>query len=295
MIFHRFQIYQLTVPSLPPGGLTDLPLQLDSDAPFALRLVKSRNIGVSGWQFQTPKKLWQSPFLRTDLILPQFPGDFARPSHGSIVRPPLVYPTSSQIVCNIGNSTGETITNARLTFYGSKLFQPSAAQFPSYPSRMAVLPFTYPVVVPNMPAVGTLKDLQLRVKSDADFVYRHAVCDPFRLGVNGGPVPGPVISPGNIFVSQNFSELYVMIRDEARKAYMNEPIHVDDLMGQGLPSIFNVAGANNDGVLFFPGLTTPEIYIQREHSLYFDLTRNDPSGVPVDLHFRFQGMKVFER
>ena len=40
---------------------------------------------------------------------------------------------------------------------------------------------------------------------------------------------------------------------------------------------------------------TPEIYLPARHQFYFDVTRNDTSGDPVDLYFRFIGMKVFQR
>ena len=91
-----------------------------------------------------------------------------------------------------------------------------------------------------------------------------------------------------------YTELSIQIRDEQRKAYSNVPIHVNDLFGEGLPTPFGT-GANDDQVLFTPGLITPEIYIPRRHNLYFDVTRNDGEGLPVDLYFRFGGMKVFQR
>jgi hypothetical protein len=310
LVYQRHHDYQLTIPTLPPGGLNDLPLQLDSDAPFALRLVKSRNIPAeSGFMFQTPTKQFQSSTYRTDRYVPQAAGQFSQPSRGAEVRPPMVYPVSSQIICNVANNTGETITNARLLFRGSKLYAPGALQFPTYPARLQGLPFTYQVPVFNVPLTGEpLRDNQLRIRQDADFAFRYGVCDPFFQTVAGGPTPPgySINSPGGEW-GANFTEVYVQLKDEARQPYSNEPIHVNDLFGQGRPSSFianqQTAGANDDQVLFFPGLFTPEIYIQREHSLYFDVYRNDVavpdnpplSGWPVNLYFRFQGMKVIPR
>lgn len=294
-VFHRHQDYQLTIATLPVGGVTDVALQLDSDAPFALRLVKSRNIPAgSGFMFQTPTKQFQSSGFRTDRIPGAFSGEFSRPSHGSIVHPPMIYPVSSQIVCSIANNSGSPITNARLLFRGSKLYSPGALQFPTYPAQLSPLTFTYQVPLLNVPAVGpALVDNQVRIRQDADYAIRFAVCDPFFPTKVGGPVPpGYSINGPTNLNGPNFSEVYVTLRDEAKQPYSNEPIHVNDLMGQGRPANFGQAGANNDEVLFFPGKFTPEIYVQKEHSLYFDVIRNDPGGLPVNLWFRFGGMKV---
>jgi hypothetical protein len=293
-MIERHQDYQLTVATVPPGGVRGVPLQLDSDAPFALRLVRSRNIGLNGWKFQTPRKAYQSNALRTDWIVPAAPGAGPFPSRGAIVDPEFIYPIGSQIVVDIGNATGSNITNARLLFRGSKLFADGAIPGPAYPSSMRVLPFVYPTVVQNMPVSGTIRDNQLRIRQDADFVFRYGACDPFTLGVDGGAVGvAPVFNvPLSGFINRNYTELYVMLRDESRKAYSNEPIHVNDVFGQGLPNPTG-SGANDAPIDFFPGLMTPEIYLPREHSLYFDLFRSDTSGFALNLHFRFGGMKVF--
>jgi len=222
MVFQRHHDYQLTIPTLPVGGLTDVPLQLDSDAPFALRLVKSRNIpAASGFMFQNPKKQFQSSGFRTDLYVPQFTGDFAQPSRGAPIRPPMIYPVNAQIVCNIANNTGEPITNARLLFRGSKLYQPGALQFPVYPPKLAGLPFTYQVPVFQVPPSGpVLKDNQLRIRQDANFALRYGVCDPFFVTVEGGPTPPNFNNTGATAFNPNgpnYTELYVQLKDEARQ------------------------------------------------------------------------------
>lgn len=285
-MIERHHDYQLTVPVVPPGGLTDLPLKLDTDAPFALRLVRSRNLGLSGFRFKTPRLEDQSSALRTDLI-PQAPGATLpnpQPSRGVVIYPELVYPIGATIVCQIGNNTNANLTNVKLLFRGSKLFPDGAVSGLTYPPKMSVLPTTYGVIVPNVAGVASIRNVQLRIRSDSDFAMRYAVCDPFTLGQDGGPY--------NPF---NYQELYVTLRDEFYKAFSNEPIHVNDLFGQGQPAPFQTSTANDDSVVFLPGLFTPEIYIGRDHSYYFDVFRNDVSGGPVDLHFRFQGSKVFQR
>ena len=285
-MIERHQDYLFTVATVPPGGVRQLPLKLDTDAPFALRLVKSRSIGLNGWRFTTPRQAYQSDQLRTDWILPVAQGQGPYPSRGSIIYEEMVYPPGGTILVDIGNGTGENITNARLLFRGSKLFTDGSLFMPTYPERMGILPSVYQVIVPNVPAVGQILNNQLNVVNDADLVYRYGLCDAFTLAVEGGPL----VPDG----STTFTEVAVQLRDESRKAYSNAPIHVNDLVGAGTP-VPSGSGTDSDNVLFTPGLLTPEIYIPRRHSLYFDVYRNDPGQIPVNLYFRFQGMKVFQR
>lgn len=301
-MIERHQDYQLTIPTVPVGGLQEVPLTLDTDAPFLLRLVKSRNIGLNGWRFQTPRKAFQSSDLRTDWNIPYSAFQTPQPGRGSIVYPELVYPIGSQIVVDIGNATDEPITNARLLFRGSKLYRDGVINAPTYPAKMSVLPGCYPVIVTKVGLATDAahpfiqRDIPLNILQDADFVYRYGVADPFTLGVEGGIVPPP--GGGPFFTPATFQEIYVQIKDESRKAYSNEPIHINDLFGQGSPflQVTGVGGGDDPGVgPMFPGLVTPEIYLERQHALYLDIFRYDTAGVSLDLHFRFQGMKVFPR
>lgn len=297
MIVERHMDYQLTVASVPVGGMPEVPLRLDSDAPFSLRLVRSRNLGASGFRFQTPRRQWQSSGLRTDLTVNPTLGTF--PSRGVVVYPQMTYSPGASIVCQLGNATLAPLTNVRLLFRGSKLFEVSDQDASTYPTRLASLPFIYPsgdlfnfqtaIQFPTL--TGTLRDLQLRVRNDADYVLRYAVCDPFTLLVDGLLTSYGAVTP------PAYQELYITLRDEARKPYSNEPIHINDLCGQGLPTPFG-SGANDDRALWMPGLFTPEIYIRRDGALYFDLLRNDTAATgsaPLDLHFRWGGAKVFPR
>ena len=287
-MIERHQDYLFTVTSVPVGGVRRVPLKLDTDAPFALRLVRSRGVGLNGWKFTNPHQADQSNALRTDWITPVLPTAGPYPSRGSIVYEEMVYPVGANILVDIGNATEEPLTNAQVLFRGSKLFQDGSLWSPTYPARMAVLPSVYQVIVRNVPAVGQVLNNQLTINNDADFVYRWGVCDAFTVAVDGGPTPQP--GPGQF----QFTNVTVQLRDEQRKAYSNAPVHINDLFGVGLPTP-NGTGTDDDQVLFTPGLMTPEIYIPRRHSLYFDVIRNDAGQVPVDLYFRFGGMKVFQR
>jgi len=295
-VIERHQDYQLSVLSVPPGGVLNVPLQLDTDAPFALRSVKSRNIGVSGFRFRTARDLYQSPGYRTDL-LDDGTGNLSVTPRGIPVYPELIYPVNGTIVVDIGNDTNEPLTNCRLLFRGSKLFPDGSRRAPSYPAKMSTNPFTYQVIVPGIPITGgsaavpglttsaTLNNI-LNVRSDSDFALRYLCADPFAMAVDGGPNPPP----------QWFTEVYVRLYDESRKYYSNEPIHIDDLFSQGSPS--GLGFGNDETNFFFPGLLTPEIYLQKEETLYFDIFRDDsafPNQFPVNIYFRFQGAKVFPR
>ena len=123
--------------------------------------------------------------------------------------------------------------------------------------------------------------------SDSDFALRYQVCDPFAIAIDGGPNPPP----------QNYTEVYVFLRDESRKPYSNEPIHVNDLFGQNDPAATG-NNVNDPSDQFFPGLLTPEIYLLREGALYLDIYRDDAAFAnqfPVTLNFAFGGVKVFKR
>lgn len=290
-MIERHQDYILTVPSVPVGGIQQVPLQLDTDAPFALRLVRSRNIEatntsvINGWRFTNPRQAYQSSALRTEQIVPVIPGNALYPSRGAVIWEEMVYPPGAVILVDIGNQTGSPLTNAQLLFRGSKLYKDGSLWVPTYPERMSPFPAVYQVVVPNVGLTSTILNNQLQVKHDADFVYRCGACDAFTLNAN------PEAS------AFQFTNVYVQLRDEQKKAYSNAPIHVNDLFGQGLPTPLQTLTPpyNDDQVLFTPGLVTPEIYLPARHNFYFDVYRNDTSGATVDLYFRFIGMKVFQR
>ncbi len=285
----RHHDYQLTLPSIPAGGLLGVPLKLDSDAPFILQRIKARAPGVpSGafpWRFQNRRNQWQSSQLRTEA-----------PEPYSILDPNLEYPINGTIICDIGNTTGETITNGRLLFRGSKLFTDGAITAPTYPPRFSDLPYHFQVSVLNVVGgtvtgpmasfgVGRIEN-QLRITSKADLALRYAVCDPFTLGVEGGPVNTGAPIPSISYPGANFTDVWVLLKDQQLRPYSNEPIHVDDLFGRQF-------GANVVPVNFQPGTFQPEIYLQRDHSLYFDVYRSDPASMgSVNLLFRFGGAQV---
>lgn len=295
-MIQRHHDYQLSIPSVPAGGLFNVPLKLDSDAPFALRSVKTRNSDpASGFRFRTPRDQYQSPEFRTDLIT-NGQGDLLRSRGGVLIHPEMPYPVNGNIIVDIGNTTGAPLVNFRILFRGSKLFRDGSILSPTYPPTVSTLPNIYesrvlqvPVsgnsqAVPGLNCAAVLTNI-LNIRSDADFACRYLLADPFAMMVDGGPNPPPA----------SFTEVYVRLYDESRKYFSNEPIHIADLFTVGDPSAGNVS---NPPSRFFPGLLTPEIYLPKEGALYWDVYRDDAAFAnqfPVDIYFRFQGAKVFAR
>ncbi len=309
-MLERWQIYQKTVAIVPPGGIIGLPFTCESDAPFAFRRIKSRNIGLNGWRFQHPNKNYQSSFLRTDVLPFTNAGGNGSyfPTHGMPVYPQSIYPANGQIVFDIGNATNANLVDATLLFYGSKLFKDGSIDAHQYPLRMRPFPFVYPMTNPtNGENQGPItlglatdaqhpfvvRDLQLKIDQDADFVVRSLVLDPFVLLVEGGITPVLPNDPSAIATTYGYTDVRVVLKDESRKPYMNEPINVNDVFGQLAPLSFGENTDNPGSGPIFPGLLTPELIVPREHSLYFDLYRYDTVGTPVDVWPRFGGAKLF--
>ena len=290
-MIERHQDYIITVAPVPTLGIQQFPLKLDTDAPFALRLVRlpeyrALRLEVSPHPAAPTSqtrcaRIGLSRFSRANRLSAREAPSLTKRWSTRRGRPSM----STSAIQHRGSDD-----QCAASFWGSKLFADDSYQVPVYPERMAVLPAVYQVVVPNVGAngvAGRVLNNQLTIKNDADFVYRYGACDAFVINGPSDAVPTPE--------QYQFTNLYVQIRDENGKYYSNAPVHVNDLFGQGLPTPFQTATANDDQVLFTPGLVTPEIYLPRKANLYFDVIRSDADGVPVNLYFRFGGMKVFQR
>jgi hypothetical protein len=258
------------------GGLQNVTLPLDSDAPFALRLTKTRNMPATGYRFRSPRGVYVDSTYENDLSL-----------RGTVRYPQMVYGANGYLVVDVPNNTGAPISNVRILFRGSKLYKDGQLAGPSYPDKCSVAPWIYPIVVTNIPLQSNKKfnDIQLQIASDSDFALRYVFADAFRFYGPG------VVNAGAV----SYQECYITLRDWNHKAFSNEPIHIDDLFGSITTTVPGSPLAS-----LFPGLFTPEIYIPRSGSLYFDITRLDtnPPFDPAstcDIHFRFGGAKVFYR
>jgi hypothetical protein len=206
----------------------------------------------------------------------------------------VFYPRQSSINLDIVNDGTSALTN--LTFYwrGVKLFEPGAVKSYTYPPLFSGLPFVYPlasrstggVLIPQItqfPVAG-LQRYVFRCKPDADFVFR------------GGQAGDP-------FDTTPANEIFITLRDEDEKPYSNDAVHMDVMFGNSNFGAVYPAGTNTGvapvgGGPNSPGLVFPEIYIPKNHIIYFDVSRNDTYtgiAVPVDYPMSWIGMKVFEK
>lgn len=284
-MIERHQDYQLNLATLPAGGLENLELQLDTDAAFAARLVKQRFTpgapdGSWSYRFRVPRGPLQSGDGGTGGY--RF-DDYGKGTLklGNPIYPQLVYPAGGSILVDLQNNSGESITNVKLLFRGSKQFPDGSIENYTYPEKSSLLPYVYPVpgqfgTVITIAQTQNVLDNQMVVTTDADFALRYAFADSFALTRGYG---------------NTYDQLYCVIRDQWKKGYSNVPIHIDDLFG----SSHTVATGSPTNAMYRPGIFTPEIYIPANGQLYFDLFRTDSAGGTVTLQFSFGGVKVYHR
>lgn len=279
-MYARHHDYYLPLPTIPVNGLQGVQLLLDNDAPFALRNVRKwQRLGVPGvgsvpWRFKLPTGMDQSSDFR-------FPFDGF--GDGLVIRPNAIYPPNGAIVVDVNNTLGAPITGASLLFRGCKLYRDGVVAAPTYPAHCSLLPMAYEVPVMLQPT-DTVRNIQLAVRSNADFVVRSMVARPFTLLVDGQPVP-PAALVGY------YSNLLIQLKDQDQRPYSNLPIPIDNLVG-------NSAGLSGWPSVTEPGLLVSEIYVPRSKALYFDLFRTDlgeAGGRPINLRVQFQGVGVFQR
>jgi hypothetical protein len=276
--------------SVTPGQTLSVELTTDNDAPFMLRSRAMRVKYASPFTgVRTQPGLnhlllrWTGPnrdyraqhLVRQSLYGPYF-GQLGNPIP---VFPQVAYPRQSTITVDVSNDGSAELTNLTLYFRGVKLFAPGAIRSYDYPAKFGMLPFVYPQVVNNLPVtqLGPLRQI-FRCKPDADFV--------FRAGQAGLP-----------FNETPVNEVFIQLKDEDEKPYSNAPVHIDVMFGNAdIPASFiqqTVATGPNS-----PGLIFPEIYIPKNHIIYYDVTRTDASyanAAAVNLPISFIGCKVFQK
>jgi hypothetical protein len=283
--------------------ITGIPLTTDSDAPFVLRSRAMRvrydesrhqtGNAASGTGLNHLLMRWSGPdrdyraqsLVRQSLYGPYF-GQIGNPIP---VHPQVVYPRQSTLMVDVSNDGSDVLTNLTLYFRGVKLFSPDAVKSYTYPPSFGLLPFIYPqgtysdtdgyTLVRNIQVTqGPLRQT-FKVKGDADFVFRAG-----QAGLSFSDTPP--------------FEIFIRLRDEDEKPYSNDAVHLDVMFGNShfggvYSGIAPIAGGPNS-----PGLIYPEIYIPKNHLMYFDITRSDAyvagAGV-VHLPLQFIGQKVFAK
>jgi hypothetical protein len=277
------------------GAIQGLTLQLDSDASFVLR-GRSMRVKYDGSRTQTPLNhllaRWAGPdrtyrsqdYIRQSLLSPYF-GQLGNPIP---VWPNIVYPRNGVITVDVKNDGALALTN--LTFYwrGVKLFSQGAVKAATYPATFGPLPYTYPQLVKSLAVTSApIRQSFLAANgkpiSDADFVIR---------GMQAG-LP---------FSSTPVNEVFIKLLDEDEKPYSNDAVHVDVFCGN---SCFGVTYPSAGGSVApigggpgAPGMLFPELYIQKNHIMYYEISRSDASygeAQVCDFPLAFIGQKVFAK
>jgi hypothetical protein len=278
--------------SLTAGGpVLTIPFPLDPDAPFLLRSIALRmqyrsaaNPDQSGLQylklrFTGPNNDYlQQDLVRASLLMPYF-GQAGNPHP---YYPQKLYPAGGTINVDVQNIGSGTLTNVYLYFRGVKLYPRGFSGIYTYPSKFSTLPFVYPTTYASLPVTTPTNGVRsiFRPKPDADFVLR---------AIQAGPS-----------FSRTTYEVFMTLLDENEKPYSNAPVHVDVLAGRSFmaaayPTGTSVISPTGTGASN-PGLFYPEIYVPKDHILYYDLVRSDVSfagAVAQNFPVQFMGMKVF--
>lgn len=311
----RFQVYVLNVGNLAAGAsVIDLPLPLDSDAPFVLRGRGGRckndpqffQAGMNGLltQFRDP-----NGYFRSDAPVPWW-ADIPGGGYGGQwkpVYPEFVYPQQTSLLTSVYN-TGPgavNLTNVQLYYVGVKRY-PATSPWLTYPKKCSTREFIYNYwsVSPTQPNLSWQNSpikpndskhyIPITIATDADFVLRSAQAGIY--GTNAQPV--------------FYMELFITLYDQWRKSFMNAPVHIDWLMGGGSRSFVGTEAAvlypNNTESIFqsqpapsianapvnglptgilpgqvplsgnwHPGLFYPELYCPANSQFFFDLLRQD--------------------
>lgn len=298
-LFQRHQDYVMTIGTLAPGQLLQgITFALDPDAPFVLRSTAIRcqydaSRYQTGLQFVNLRHTGPGNDYKQQALIPYglTCAYFGQQGNPRPMSPAIKYPPSGVITVDIQNvSSSITLTNVQLFFRGVKLYMPGVVKSFSYPAKCAMQPWIYSstqsgTVVSNLAVSTPAPGVQqiFRPNPDADFVLR---------SLAWGPVTAAV-TPFEVFIT---------LQDEDNKPYSNAPVHIDVMMSN--PSIGATYPCGSGNIIPYgtgaqaPGLLYSEIYVPKNHIMYYNVVRNDASfgaQVPVNLPFQFVGSKVYAR
>ena len=271
--------------------LTDITLQLDSDAPFLLRsraVRQAYTIGSTPTQngLQFLKMRWTGPvkdYRQQQLVsVAAEMAYFGGVGNFKPEFPNVQYPASGFLTCDIQNLGGNPLTNLMLFFRGVKLYPWGTVPAYTYPKRFAGLAFPgYQIPVLALGPTERRDNQTFTVKQDADFVLRAGQATaPFNTGEEA---------------PSQFSEVFIQLMDFNKKPYSNDFMPLDIIFGSGAQPIIPVGATSLfQAPRVSPGLFYPEIYLPANHQLIYNLLRSDgPANSPVDFTINLIGQKVF--
>lgn len=256
--------------------VTGIQLQLDHDAPFVLRgrayrvaydtLANRTQQGLNtlSLRYSGPlRDFRQQKYIPQGLVMPY--GGQGGAWKG--LRHQVVYPQGGVIQVDLVNTGATALTNLTLYFRGVKLFPWGTNPAYTYPERCRMLPFVYPIapitpsnpygVIQNLLTTDTRVGNIFQCQNDADFVFRYGQA-------------GSTFSPFGL-------EIGIILRDENQKPFSNDYVHYETLFGPCTGN-FNCGGTTLTAVgtgNSLPSVMYPEIYVPKNHILWWDITRAD--------------------
>ena len=286
------------------AALAGLTVQLDSDAPFILR-GRALRCAYDSSRYQTglnhvlakwagpDRNFRQQDFVRQSLLAPYF-GQLGSPIP---VWPNVIYPKNGVITVDMKNeSTGSTLTNLTFYFIGTKLFAPGSVKSSTYPAKLSTLPFTYEQRIPNLGVTSGPIRQSFLTPSNVTGIAPHPISDADFVIQS--------IQAGVPFFSTPVNEVFIRLYDEDEKPYSNDYVHIDVMAGNSCFQATYPAGTSAGVAPIgcgpnFPGVFYPEIYVQKNHIIYYQVSRTDiayaGAATVGSYPINFGGVKVFEK
>jgi hypothetical protein len=280
--------------SIAPGAvLVGLPLTLQPDAPFLLTGLAVKCVYTSAVksciQLQDLRGL-KFRFSGPDgnyLMDQRVPFTSWMANYGQLgnprrIFPNLLYPPQSTILLDLENaSAATTFTNFEIYYRGVKLFPWGQRVYYPYPQTFGTRRWTYEPKAETMQLKDVRVNQAFHSSQDADFVWR--------------------ATQAGIPNTSDFWDVWVIIKDEQQYPHSNQPVHVDVVFGRGQQPATGIL-YDNSGICLeagpsSPGLWYPEIYIPRQHEMFWDIYRDDTryGGCPTISTFPMAmiGAKVY--
>lgn len=298
-LVERWQIYAVHVGNVVPSNAPiTVPFQIDNDAPFQLR---GRSIGIVQTDDTTSigaiNQLWTrftdpaEQYRSSDVIPAAVNMPYGGASSPGTVYPQVPYPPGAIIqtqLYNDGAALPSTAVDVTVYYHGVKLFQPGNYGT-TYPARCDVKPYAMTLPGPGRSILiqndDFIQNFQLQVPGDFDYVFR------------GGTMGWSTI-PGHADSGVGFGNLYVTVKDNQQRAYMNAPVAVAHVFAMPQSEGMAITRSPFAGD-FTPGLFVPELYVPRNQYLFFDFEREDYTVIaglhPCNIQIVFNGSKVYAK
>jgi hypothetical protein len=279
-MIERHHDYVLRNIGITPNGQKDFVVLMDFDAPFALRTL----FGAASMNYFSFQLIgFDDRFYQQGTVFSNVTVDSLLNTPGSFFMfyPQITMPIQGAFRIRLKDLSGAGIDGGVLVFRGTKIYpsDTSLAFGPQYPPNFAELNFRYPFNFTIPLGTGAnptvLQHQPFNIKPDADFV--------FRMGAS-------FVQPGAD--AYDAAGVDCVLRDQYGKPFSS------DSTGPSVPGwvplhlLFPVP--NNSSRISIPDVTIyPEIYVQRNTQLLFDIRRT--SGTQnTTYNIVLHGSKIFQ-